>query len=1007
MGRMRAILVTLALAITSVGVIALPEVHAVGGTISGVVTDTSGAPIVGATVRAVGDEFGFIRAAAVSTDSTGAYVIGGLAANVQPWRVAAGAVGFVPTFAGAYKFQDSQTFPVTADETYVVNFQLSQPTASVSGVITAPGGAPVAGATVTISRPSQPFFSDFTPAFDTTPFNKTGTTDANGAYTIAALAPGDVYVSAEPPATNRQLLLTYLGQIDVPPSPFTLHEGQAATAVDIELEAAATITGRITDPAGNPVRGASVIASGFPFPEQGSTDIDGNYEVTHLHPGVQGVFAFGPAGTNYLQTNYNGQVGVVVTAGQVLTGIDMALTPAARIVPTYFNSDGTPSTNTFAPSVACPQPALPVQIDGGVSGPVMSCDVGDPAPSGNYGTYTLIPTGPINFGVLGSGIVALDLAADDVVDCTVVYGGAITCVPGSPPPTDDGDSVPAAVEDAAPNQGDGNLDGVADSVQSNVASLPVAIGTGYLTATVGVPNLIGVINVNPTFGGTIASDVGQIYATILPAHYGDTVDVAFLKQSPWNADSLISGFFARPQDRLPDALVSFNGSTLTLHITDGGVGDDDNARNGSIQIVVIPVVSDSIPPTITCPTDNVLPIGTFEFLTATASDVGTGLAVVPGPAYVDTSFAHSGTVVFTAVDKGGNVTTVSCPYTVMDDGDGVAGTTEDSAPLRDGNHDGIRDAVQANVASSLVFPVGPFTLAAPSGTQLSNVSSSVSTPIAPPPGHTPVLGPLTVNVGGLVAGASTDLLLLALNSSAVDEVLSYDGAAWNVAPTTIAGTDVSVHLVDGGLGDSDGVADGTIRFVGGTFVGPVTPIDTAPPTVSCSAAPSFLLNQPNATLSARVDDSESGVSSATVTVTVSTSTVGPKSVVVSASDLAGNVGAAQCSYNIGVKLDRLISPPTGVTSVAKASRSIPVRWRAVDFNGAPVTDRNHFLGVDVTMSSCGRGRTEHIDSVRNRGMRYLGNGRWEYDVTMPSTRGCYSVRLNLTGASRAAPFRVN
>ena len=34
---------------------------------------------------------------------------------------------------------------------------------------------------------------------------------------------------------------------------------------------------------------------------------------------------------------------------------------------------------------------------------------------------------------------------------------------------------------------------------------------------------------------------------------------------------------------------------------------------------------------------------TIENLTATASDVGTGLAVIPGPAYVDTSFAHSGT----------------------------------------------------------------------------------------------------------------------------------------------------------------------------------------------------------------------------------------------------------------------------------------------------------------------------------------------------------------------------
>ena len=41
--------------------------------------------------------------------------------------------------------------------------------------------------------------------------------------------------------------------------------------------------------------------------------------------------------------------------------------------------------------------------------------------------------------------------------------------------------IPAAVEDAAPNQGDGNNDGMLDSLQPNVASLPASSGWGYLT----------------------------------------------------------------------------------------------------------------------------------------------------------------------------------------------------------------------------------------------------------------------------------------------------------------------------------------------------------------------------------------------------------------------------------------------------------------------------------------------------------------------------------------------
>ena len=50
-----------------------------------------------------------------------------------------------------------------------------------------------------------------------------------------------------------------------------------------------------------------------------------------------------------------------------------------------------------------------------------------------------------------------------------------------PADPDDEDGVDAAVEDAAPNGGDGNADGVADSSQANVASLPAATGAGYVT----------------------------------------------------------------------------------------------------------------------------------------------------------------------------------------------------------------------------------------------------------------------------------------------------------------------------------------------------------------------------------------------------------------------------------------------------------------------------------------------------------------------------------------------
>jgi hypothetical protein len=48
----------------------------------------------------------------------------------------------------------------------------------------------------------------------------------------------------------------------------------------------------------------------------------------------------------------------------------------------------------------------------------------------------------------------------------------------------DDDGVDAATESGAPNQGDGNGDGIADSIQCDVASLPSSTGRGYLTIAV-------------------------------------------------------------------------------------------------------------------------------------------------------------------------------------------------------------------------------------------------------------------------------------------------------------------------------------------------------------------------------------------------------------------------------------------------------------------------------------------------------------------------------------------
>jgi hypothetical protein len=62
------------------------------------------------------------------------------------------------------------------------------------------------------------------------------------------------------------------------------------------------------------------------------------------------------------------------------------------------------------------------------------------------------------------------------------------------PPADE-DGVPDAIEDGAPNGGDGNNDGVPDSTQPNVTSLPNTEGA-YVTLA--VPEGLGLANVAAT-----------------------------------------------------------------------------------------------------------------------------------------------------------------------------------------------------------------------------------------------------------------------------------------------------------------------------------------------------------------------------------------------------------------------------------------------------------------------------------------------------------------------------
>ena len=95
-----------------------------------------------------------------------------------------------------------------------------------------------------------------------------------------------------------------------------------------------------------------------------------------------------------------------------------------------------------------------------------------------------------------------------------------------------------------------------------------------------------------------------------------------------------------------------------------------------------------------------------------------------------------------------------------------------------------------------------------------------------------------VNVQGVDVGGSTVLRLPTVYRRGVDGFVVVDGSNWTLLPSANVATDpngywTDLTLIDGGLGDLDGAANGSI-FVRGARI---YYEDTAPPVVQCDTPP--------------------------------------------------------------------------------------------------------------------------------------------------------------------------
>jgi len=182
------------------------------------------------------------------------------------------------------------------------------------------------------------------------------------------------------------------------------------------------------------------------------------------------------------------------------------------------------------------------------------------------------------------------LGADDVADVSLINLDDDS--PGGL--TDDGDGVPAAVEDAGPNDGDANGDGVLDSLQPHVATT-VNSGTGvYSTLIISTECVI--VNFSLVYEESLAvQDPSNTYPVGLDDYTikcpvpGMTVPVTIIFDGEYDTSSWGFQLYNRYDSTYTDmsshvaysqiTVAGTSYTTVEYSITDGGLFDEDGVAD--------------------------------------------------------------------------------------------------------------------------------------------------------------------------------------------------------------------------------------------------------------------------------------------------------------------------------------------------------------------------------------------------------------------------------------------
>lgn len=192
--------------------------------------------------------------------------------------------------------------------------------------------------------------------------------------------------------------------------------------------------------------------------------------------------------------------------------------------------------------------------------------------------------------------------------------------------------------------------------------------------------------------------------------------------------------------------------------------------------------------------------------------------------------------------------------------------------------------------------------------------------------------------------------------------------------------------------------------------------DEVPPVITVDAPTeggTYLLGQ-DAAPSFTCTDAKSGVETCAAEATMlDTSTPGPHTFTVRATDLAGNVAETTIRYTVHYNFAGFFAPvnPQPVVNRATAGQTIPLKWRITSATGVGVSDPASFEGVRVFRNACDDSAPLDVIEVdpETTGLRYHGDGYWQ--MNWRSWTGlagsCATVTVMLAdgaGAGRSASF---